>query len=211
VFNSVLEFLGHLTNEHYILHWGSVLIMSAIVFAECSFLIGVFMPGNALIFVAGAACAFQPGLLGVSLPMLIFILCFGAWFGYFIGYWWGYKKLGPAWLKKDTRVFFFKKKYVDGTIRFYDDHGGKTLIIARFLPVARTFAPIIAGMIQMNYRKYVLYNVVGAILWCSSLACAGYFFGDNEWVQDNYGVAIIALIIIAIASILTRARVFSRR
>jgi len=80
-----------------------------------------------------------------------------------------------------------------------------------FLPVARTFAPIIAGMIQMNYRKYVLYNVVGAILWCSSLACAGYFFGDNEWVQDNYGVAIIALIIIAIASILTRARVFSRR
>lgn len=208
---SILEFLKHLTDPVYIVNWGSAAILAFIVFAECSFLIGVFLPGNSLIFVAGFVCSSRPEILNVSLPVLILAMSFGAFFGYYIGYWWGYKKLGPSWLTETTKMFFFKKKYVDGTIRFYDDHGGKTLIIGRFLPLVRTFAPIIAGMIQMHYRKFMLYNIVGAIIWICSLACTGYYLGSNEWVQDNYGVVIIILIIITIASLFVKTKAVKRR
>jgi membrane-associated protein len=203
---SVLALLEHLTDPFYIVNWGSVLILSFIIFAECSFIIGFFLPGNSMIFVAGFLCAAKPEILHTNLIVLILAMSFGAWMGYYIGYWWGKKKLGPAWLKENTRVFFFRKKYVDGTIQFYDDHGGKILIIGRFLPLVRTFAPIIGGMIQMNYRRYMLYNFLGGLLWVSSLACTGYFLGDNGWVQDNYGAVIILLIIITVATFFIRTK-----
>lgn len=202
----LVELLKHLTDPNYIINWGSLLILTSIVFAECSFLVGFFLPGNSLIFISGIICYSKPEILGVSLPVLFFSLSFGAMFGYFIGYWFGRKQLGPKWLKKNTRVFFFKKNYVDATIRFYDEHGGKTLVIGRFLPLVRTFAPIIGGMVQMHYRKFMFYNIVGAFIWIGSLTGIGYFFGMNPWVQNNIGYIISALVIITVASLFVKTK-----
>jgi membrane-associated protein len=199
-----LDFLKNLTDSHYFINSGSLLLLSFIVFSECSFVIGFFLPGNALIFISGIICNSNPEILGVNLPVLVAALSFGAMLGYFIGYWWGRKKLGPSWLTETTKVFFFKKKVVDHTIQYYDDHGGKTLIIGRFLPLVRTFAPIIAGMIQMRYAKFMLYNIVGALTWVGSLACIGYFFGAIPWVSQNISYIIIALVITTIASLFVK-------
>jgi membrane-associated protein len=209
--NTAFEFLKHLTDPLYIINWGSLAILTFIVFAECSFLVGFFLPGNSLIFISGIICAAKPEILHTGLPFLILSLSFGAMFGYFIGYWFGRKQLGPKWLKEKTRVFFFKKKYVDHTIRFYDDHGGKTLVIGRFLPLVRTFAPIIGGMVQMHYRTFMFYNIAGALIWIGSLSCVGYYFGTNPWVQENIGYVIIALIIITIASLFVRTKRINRQ
>ena len=190
----------------FIINWGSIVLLTFIVFAECSFLVGFFLPGNSLIFISGIICYSKPAILGVSLPVLLLSLSFGAMFGYFIGYWFGRKQLGPKWLKENTRVFFFKKKYVNQGIRFYDEHGGKTLIIGRFLPLVRTFAPIIGGMVQMHYRTFMLYNIVGAFVWIGSLTSIGYFLGMYPWVQNNIGYIIIVLIIITIASLFVKTK-----
>jgi len=202
----VLEFLKHLTNAEYIVNWGSLALLVFIVFAECSFLVGFFLPGNSLIFISGLVCYSKPEVLGVNLPVLIILLSLAAMLGYYIGYWFGIKKMGPKCLTQSTKVFFFKKKAVDMTIQYYDDHGGKTLIVGRFLPLIRNFAPVIAGMIQMNYKKYMTYNIIGAIIWVGSLAGIGYFFGSISWVQKNIGYIIIALIIITIASLFVKTR-----
>ncbi len=203
---NVWDFLKHLTDAQYIINWGSLAILTFIVFAECSFLVGFFLPGNALIFISGIVCYSKPEILGVNLPVLIASLSFGAMFGYFIGYWFGRKRLGPFLMKENTNIFLFKKKSIDLTLQYYDDHGGKTLIIGRFLPLVRTFAPIIGGMIQMHYSKFMFYNIVGALVWIGSLSCIGYFLGSYPWVQNNIGYVIIALIIITITSLFVKTK-----
>ncbi len=207
----VVEFIEHLTDPQYIIHWGSLWVLSLIVFAECSFLIGFFLPGNSLIFMSGVICCSNPEILGgVSLPVLILAFTAAAFMGYFIGYWFGLKKMGPKCFTETAKLFVFKKWWVDNYIQAYDDHGAKILIVGRFVPFVRTFAPVIGGMIQMNYRRYMTYNIVGAVIWVGSLASLGYFFGASEWMQNNIGYLIIALIIITLASIIIKSNPFRK-
>ena len=146
-------------------------------------------------------CVSKPELLGVSLPILILLLCTAAILGNIVGYWFGHKVGPPLFERKDSLIF--KKKYLEVTREFYNKNGGKTLIIGLFLPIIRTFAPILAGVVKIDFKKFMLYNVLGAFAWIGTLCSIGYYLGTYEWVQKNIGYIVIGLIIITAIPVIT--------
>ncbi|MCL4184658.1 MAG: DedA family protein [Burkholderiaceae bacterium] len=165
-------------------------ILFAIIFVETGLVVMPFLPGDSLLFVAGAIA----GVGGMDLPLLIVLLIAAAVLGdavnYSVGSYFGPKVFG--W--EQSR--FFNKAAFDRTHAFYERHGGITIIIARFLPFVRTFAPFVAGVAQMSYAKFALYNVVGAVLWVSSLSGIGYLFGNTDWVKAHFEWVTLAMIVI---------------
>lgn len=167
-------------------------ILFLIVFLETGLVVTPFLPGDSLLFAAGAFA----GRGSLSIDYLIVILLVAAILGDTLNYHIG-KYLGPKVLKNENSRIL-KKQHLDKTQRFYQRYGGKTIIIARFVPIVRTFAPFLAGVGAMNYSKFISYNIVGAILWVFSLCFAGYFFGELEIVKNNFGLVVIAIILISI-------------
>ena len=165
-------------------------ILFAIIFVETGLVVMPFLPGDSLLFVAGAIAAIG----GMDLALLMFLLTLAAILGdavnYSVGHWVGPKVFG--W--EQSR--FFNKAAFDRTHEFYERHGGITIIVARFLPFVRTFAPFVAGVAQMTYAKFALYNVIGAMLWVIGLTGIGYLIGNTEWVQAHFSWVALALIII---------------
>jgi len=165
-------------------------ILFAIIFVETGLVVMPFLPGDSLLFVAGAIAAVG----GMDLPLLMVLLTVAAVLGdavnYSVGHWFGPKVFG--W--EQSR--FFNKAAFDRTHAFYERHGGITIIVARFLPFVRTFAPFVAGVAQMTYAKFALFNVIGAILWVVGLTGIGYLFGNTEWVKANFSLVALALIIV---------------
>ena len=165
-------------------------ILFAIIFVETGLVVMSFLPGDSLLFVAGAIAAIG----GMDLALLMFLLTLAAILGdavnYSVGHWVGPKVFG--W--EQSR--FFNKAAFDRTHQFYERHGGITIIVARFLPFVRTFAPFVAGVAQMTYAKFALYNVIGAMLWVIGLTGIGYLIGNTEWVQAHFSWVALALIII---------------
>ncbi|MBL7884684.1 MAG: VTT domain-containing protein [Bacteroidia bacterium] len=190
----MLEFLKQLTDPQSIIQYGGLALLLFVVFAETGLLIGFFLPGDSLIFISGLICVSKPELLGVNLITLIIALSTAAIIGNIAGYWFGYK-VGPPLFKKEDSIIF-KKRYLETTKAFYDKNGGKTLIVGRFLPIIRTFAPILAGVIKLDFKQFMLYNIVGGVAWIALLASIGYFLGSYEWVQNNVGYIVVGLIII---------------
>ena len=166
-------------------------ILFAIIFAETGLVIAPFLPGDSLLFVAGALC----GLGALQLEYLIPILMFAAFAGDNTNYWIG-RILGlhlfDLFLGK-----FVKQEHLDKTRDFYEEHGGKTIIFARFLPIVRTFAPFVAGLGRMRYPTFVMFSVVGSVAWISSLTLAGYFFGNIPVVKNNLTLIILAIMFIS--------------
>jgi membrane-associated protein len=165
-------------------------ILFLIIFVETGLVVMPFLPGDSLLFVAGAFAA--KGDINVSL--IIVLLSVAAILGdavnYSVGRYFGDKVF--AW--EDSR--WFNRKLFDRTHAFYEKHGGKTIVIARFLPFLRTFAPFVAGAGRMTYARFALYNVSGGIFWVASLAIAGYWFGNIPWVSRNLTLIVIAMIVI---------------
>ena len=165
-------------------------ILFAIIFVETGLVVMPFLPGDSLLFVAGAIAAIG----GMDLALLMFLLTLAAILGdavnYSVGHWAGPKVFG--W--EQSR--FFNKAAFDRTHEFYERHGGITIIVARFLPFVRTFAPFVAGVAQMTYAKFALYNVIGAMLWVIGLTGIGYLIGNTEWVQAHFSWVALALIVI---------------
>lgn len=159
------------------------------VFAESGMLIGFFLPGDSLLFTAG----FLASQNVFDIKILILGSFLAAVLGDSGGYWIG-NKLGRKLFKNDS--FFFKKDHLEKAERFYEKHGGKAIILARFVPVIRAFAPVAAGIAQMNYRSFVFYNLLGAVLWAIGVTAAGYFLGSMIPDIDKYLLPIIALIIL---------------
>ena len=163
----------------------------AIIFAETGLLIGFFLPGDSLLFTAGF-------LASQNLLPIYFLLIgtfIAAVVGDNVGYWFG-KKTGPGlFSKEDSR--FFKKKYVEKARTFYEKHGKKTIILARFMPIIRTFAPILAGVANMNYRVFIIYNVIGGFIWTIGLTLLGYFLGRTIPNVDRFLLPIIIFIILS--------------
>ena len=190
------EFFKQLTNPESIVQYGGIALLLFVVFAETGLLIGFFLPGDSLIFIAGMICVSKPELLHVNLVVLILTLSAAAILGNMVGYWFGYKIGPPLFTREDSLIF--KKKHLIITQNFYDTNGGKALILGRFLPIIRTFAPILAGVIKINFKTFMLYNVIGALAWIIILAGMGYYFGTYEWVQTNIGYIVIGLIIITL-------------
>lgn len=198
------EFLKDLTNPESIIRVGGIALLLVVVFAETGLLIGFFLPGDSLMFISGLLCRTRPELLGVNIVMLILLLVAAATLGNMAGYWFG-KRVGPSLFKRNDS-WIFKKKYIEVTRSFYERHGGKALVMGRFLPIIRTFAPILAGVIAIDFKKFMVYNVVGAVLWIGSLATLGYFLGEVDWVNENLEKIVIGLIIITLIPVITTWR-----
>lgn len=161
-----------------------------IVFAETGLFLGFFFPGDSLLFVAGLLAA--QGLFPVS--VLILVLLVAAITGNMAGYWFG-KKVGPKLFERDDSLLF-RKAHVRRAQSFYEKHGAKTIMLARFVPIVRTFGPIVAGIAEMNYRSFMMYNVLGALLWTVGLTLGGYLFGNLITDIDRYLLPVILAIII---------------
>lgn len=192
----MLEFLKQLTDPQSIIQYGGLTLLLFVIFAETGLLVGFFLPGDSLVFISGMICVSKPDLLGVNLFGLISLMSGSAIIGNIAGYWFGYKVGPPLFKRKDSIIF--KRKYLEVTKAFYDKNGGKTLVLGRFLPIIRTFAPILAGVIKVDFKIFMAYNIVGAISWIGLLAGIGYYLGTYEWVQKNIGYIVIGLIIITL-------------
>jgi membrane-associated protein len=190
----IWSFLKELVNPESIVQLGLPLLLF-VIFAETGLFFGFFLPGDSLVFISGLICATNNDYLNVNIFTLILSMVSAAVLGNLVGYWFG-SKVGSALFKKHDSLFF-KKRHLQATQSFYERHGGKTLILGRFLPIVRTFAPILAGIIQINFRKFMLYNVVGATAWISSISSIGYFLGSKfPKTKDYLGYIVIGLIII---------------
>jgi membrane-associated protein len=200
----ILELLKQLTDPESIIQYGGLGLLLFVVFAETGLLIGFFLPGDSLIFIAGLICVSKPHLLGVNIVLLIFLLAMAAILGNIAGYAFGYKMGHSLFNRKDSLIF--KKKYLEITRAFYTKNGGKTLIIGRFLPIIRTFAPILAGILKINFSKFMIFNIVGAFSWIAILASAGYYLGTYQWVQSHIGHIVIGLVIVTLIPIIITYR-----
>lgn len=167
------------------------IILFIVIFAETGLVFTPFLPGDSLLFAAGAFAA--KGSFDVHI--LFLILATAAILGDTLNYWIGHY-IGPKVFEMNIR--FLKKEYLDKTHKFYERHGGKTIIIARFVPIIRTFAPFVAGVGSMTYKKFLQYNFVGGALWCAIFIYSGYFFGNLTFVKNNFSFIVLAIIIISI-------------
>jgi membrane-associated protein len=168
-------------------------ILFVVIFCETGLVVTPFLPGDSLLFAAGAFAA-SPEFEGLLDPTLLFLLLSAAAIlGDTVNYWMGHY-VGPRAFT--GRVRFLKKEYLDRTHRFYEKYGGKTIIIARFVPIVRTFAPFVAGIGAMNYAKFIVYNVVGGVAWVAIFVFGGYWVGDQ--VQGQFHWVILAIIVISV-------------
>lgn len=170
------------------------LILFLIIFCETGLVVTPFLPGDSLLFAAGAIAA--TGILNIW--WLVLLLCIAAFLGDTVNYGIG-KYFGKRAFEKENR--FIKREYLTRTNQFYEKHGGKTIVIARFIPIIRTFAPFVAGIGRMNYTRFLTYNIAGGILWVFTCSFAGYFFGNIPIVKNNFSIVIIVIILISILPI----------
>ena len=169
-------------------------ILFLIIFCETGLVVTPFLPGDSLLFVAGALSALDTN--DVNVHLMVLLLLFAAILGDAVNYSIGRIFGEKLFSNPNSRIF--KREYLDKTHAFYEKHGGKAIILARFVPIVRTFAPFVAGMGKMSYRHFAFYNVTGAIAWVLLFTYAGYFFGDLGIVQKNLKLLIVAIIVISI-------------
>ncbi|POH59998.1 hypothetical protein CVS28_06160 [Arthrobacter glacialis] len=175
-----------------------VIIACAIIFAETGLLVGFFLPGDSLLFTAGLLVS--TGAMPVNIYVLMGMLIVSGFVGNQMGYYIGYKA-GPAIFNKPDSKFF-KKQHVDSAHAFFEKHGGKALILARFVPIVRTFVPVIVGVAKMDMRKFLLFNAIGAVLWAGGVTYLGYFLGNKvPWVRDNLDIIFIAIVAVSVIPI----------
>lgn len=202
---TIIEFFQHLTNPQWIMEHGGLYFVILIVFIETGLFFGFFLPGDSLLFIAGMVIANSLSPFDNSLLNLFFwVLLIGTSgvLGNFVGYWFGWKSGKLLLERKDTWIF--KKKYIHQAKEFYDKKGGAAIILARFLPIIRTFAPIIAGLVKMHPGKFAFYNITGSFLWAASIVTAGYLLGENVWVKENLEIIILGIVIITTAPVLIK-------
>jgi len=180
------------------------LILFLIVFCETGLVVTPFLPGDSLLFAAGTFAA----LGALDLWMVVLLLILAAIAGDTVNYWIG-AYIGPRAFRGDIR--FLRKEYLDRPHAFYEKHGGKTIILARFVPIIRTFAPFVAGVGAMSYPRFITYNVVGAVLWVGLFVLGGYFFGNISVVRENFTLVILAIIAISVLPIVIEALRARRR
>lgn len=186
------------------------LLLFVIIFVETGIVIFPFLPGDSLIFAAGAISAAAKST-NFNIFVLWILLLFAAISGDTVNYWIGHR-MGPAAFKTNNR--FLKKKYMDKAQEFYEKHGGKAIFLARFVPIVRTFAPFIAGIGKMDYKKFIFYNAAGGFTWVSLFLWVGYFFGNTTFAQHNFEIIVIAIVLISVLPVIfevLKERIASRK
>lgn len=173
---------------------GTYLLLFLIIFMETGFVVTPFLPGDSLLFAAGT---FASPALGspLNIVVLYLLLCTAAVLGDTVNYWIGHF-IGPRAFSMNNR--FLKKEYLERTEAFYEKHGGKTIVLARFIPIIRTFAPFVAGVGKMSYWRFISYNVIGGIAWVTLFCLGGYFFGNLPVVKENFSIVVVTIIMISV-------------
>jgi membrane-associated protein len=173
-------------------------VLFLIIFAETGFVVTPFLPGDSLLFAAGAFCA-KPET-GLNVHLMAALLFIAAVAGDTVNYWIG-NRVGPAVFKReDSR--FLRKKHLERAHAFFEKYGGRAIILARFVPIVRTFVPFVAGVGSMTYRHFIAYNIIGGFIWIYFFTYAGYWFGNREFVQKNFKLVILAIIILSVVPII---------
>jgi membrane-associated protein len=175
---------------------GGLLLLAAIVFAESGLFIGFFLPGDSLLFIAGFFTASAGGNHLPSLPITALVVVVAAISGDQVGYLFG-SKVGPSLFDR-PQSRFFKPAHVERAHAFLEKNGPKTIVMARFVPIVRTFAPIVAGVGTMKYRTFITYNVIGGLLWGVGLTTLGHFLGDISWVNNNIEIASVGIVALSL-------------
>lgn len=200
---NIIDFILHIDKhlETFIATYGILvyLLLFLIIFCETGLVVTPFLPGDSLLFAAGALAANEANNLnvGVIIALLIVAALIGDNTNYFIGKFLAKKGEGA----KLFGIFTIKKEYLDKTHSFYEKYGARTIILARFVPIVRTFAPFVAGVGSMTYKKYIVYCIAGAILWVSLLTFTGYAFGNIPWIKNNFEIVVLSIILISLLPI----------
>ena len=188
--------LASFLNPESLIEKGGLALLAAIIFAESGLLIGFFLPGDSLLFVGGFLASEAGGNQLPPLPVVALVAFLAAVIGDQVGFWFG-RKMGPALFNRpDSR--FFKQQNVARAHAFFEKHGPKTIVLARFVPIVRTFAPIVAGVGRMHYRTFVVYNVIGGLVWAIGLTTLGYYTGQIDIVKHNIEIAIVVVIALSL-------------
>jgi membrane-associated protein len=191
--HEVFEFLKQLVNPESIIHYGGIYLLLFVVFAETGLFVGFFLPGDSLLFTAGLLCS--TGILDLHPFLLVLLIIIAAVAGNMVGYGFG-KKVGPLLFKRKSG-FFFRQEHLVTANEFYKKHGKKTIILSRFLPIVRTFAPIVAGIVKLELYKFFIYSLVGAFFWVVALVLTGFYMGKYiPGIKDYLGYIVIFLIVI---------------
>ncbi len=186
--------------------WLYVLLF-AVIFCETGLVVTPFLPGDSLLFAVGAVIALPGSTLSLSLTLGVLIAA--AVLGDAANYWLGYK-LGPAVFRSE-KSWLFHRKHLARTQQFYEKYGGKTIILARFIPIIRTFAPFVAGIGKMTYRRFFLYNAVGGAAWVLICILSGSFFGGIEFVKNNFELVLVAIVLISVMPMVVELILARRR
>jgi membrane-associated protein len=176
-------------------------VLFAIIFAETGLVVTPFLPGDSLLFAAGAFCA-RPET-GLSVHLMVTLLFIAAVLGDTVNYWIG-SKIGPAVFKREDSIFL-RKKHLERAHAFFEKYGGRAIILARFVPIVRTFVPFVAGAGRMTYSRFIAYNIVGGFVWIAFFTYAGFIFGNQPFVQKNFKLVIIAIIILSVLPMMFEA------
>jgi membrane-associated protein len=198
--HSFIEFLRTLTDPDKLIHflstvvtgWYSYALLAAIVFAETGLLVGFVLPGDSLLFTIGVVCGAGGLDMTVMIALLICSCMIGDWSGYLLG-----RRTGPIIFRRPNSRFF-KQEYLQRTHAFYEKHGGKTIIYAKFVPIVRTFAPFVAGVGKMPYRRFLPFDVVGGSAWVISMTLLGYFLGGVPLVRRNFEKFVLAVVFVSL-------------
>lgn len=182
-----------LTNFGDVAFW----VVLGIIFAECGLLIGFFLPGDSLLFITGLFMA--QGFISMNIWLGAILLTIAAIVGNAVGYWVG-KKAGPALFRKpDSRLF--KREYVEKTGHFFEKYGARAIVMARFVPVVRTFITAMAGMGGMNFRRFMTFSAIGGVIWAGGVTILGYFLGNIEFVKDNIELMLLLVLVVSVVPI----------
>ena len=173
-------------------------VVLGIIFAECGLLIGFFLPGDSLLFVTGLFIA--SGYISINVWLACFLLFIAAVTGNAVGYGIGYQ-VGPALFKREDSKLF-KKAYVEKTHAFFDKYGGRAIVLARFVPVVRTFITAIAGVGRMDFKRFMLYTAIGGLIWAVGVTLAGYFLGTIPFVKSNIELMLILIVVVSVIPII---------
>ncbi len=206
-----IDFIRSLTDPDKLIHllstvmtgWVGYLVLFAVVFAESGLLVGFFLPGDSLLFTVGVVAGAGKLEIGTMIGMLAFASILGDGIGFLLGSTLGYRLFS----RSHSRVF--RREYLDRTHAFYERHGGKTIIYAKFVPIIRTFAAFIAGVGKMRYTRFLTFNIVGAIGWVASMITVGYLLGGIPVVRQNFEK--VVLVIIALSLVPAGMQIFTRR
>lgn len=186
------EIWHRLTDVQSLVRVGGLTAIAAVIFSETGLMIGFFLPGDSLLFTAGAIAAHAE----FSIVTLNVVLSLAAIVGDTVGYWIG-RRAGPALFKR-PKSFLFNPDHLRRAHDFYEQYGGKTIVLARFIPIIRTFAPVVAGMGRMDYRRFVFFNLFGGVGWVLSMTLAGYFLGRLPFVARHFEAFVIGIIVLSI-------------